>query len=61
MEIYNLKALKKQGIKRKGYTNTKPLDEKDIRFIKKYARYLLFKKIKDAFIQKNKRCSNRFH
>ena len=24
MEIYNLKALKKQGIKRKGYTNTKP-------------------------------------
>ena len=50
MEIYNLKALKKQGIKRKGYTNTKPLDEKDIRFIKKYARYLLFKKIKDAQI-----------
>ena len=37
-------------IKRKGYTNTKPLDEKDIRFIKKYARYLLFKKIKDAQI-----------
>ena len=50
MEIYNLKALKKQGIKRKGYTNTKPLDEKDIKFIKKYARYLLFKKIKDAQI-----------
>ena len=50
MEIYNLKALKKQGIKRKGYTNTKPLDEKDIRFIKKYARYLLFKKIKDTQI-----------
>ena len=50
MEIYNLKALKKQGIKRKGYTNTKPLDERDIRFIKKYARYLLFKKIKDAQI-----------
>ena len=50
MEIYNLKSLKKQGIKRKGYTNTKPLDEKDIRFIKKYARYLLFKKIKDAQI-----------
>ena len=50
MEIYNLKALKKQGIKRKGYMNTKPLDEKDIRFIKKYARYLLFKKIKDAQI-----------
>ena len=50
MEIYNLKALKKQGIKRKGYTNTKPLDEKDIRFIKKYTRYLLFKKIKDAQI-----------
>ena len=50
MEIYNLKALKKQGIKRKGYTNTKPLDEKDIKFIKKYARYLLFKKIKDTQI-----------
>ena len=50
MEIYNLKSLKKHGIKRKGYTNTKPLDEKDIRFIKKYARYLLFKKIKDAQI-----------
>ena len=50
MEAYNLKNLKKQGIMRKGYTNSKPLDERDYRFIKKYARYLLLKKIKDAQI-----------
>ena len=50
MESINLKNLKKTGIIRKGYNNGKPLDEKDIRFIKKYARYLLFKKIKDSQI-----------
>ena len=50
MENYTLKNLKKAGIKRKGYNNGKPLDEKDMKFIKKYARYLLFKKIKDSQI-----------
>ena len=50
MENYTMKNLKKAGIKRKGYNNGKPLDEKDMRFIKKYARYLLFKKIKDSQI-----------
>ena len=50
MEGYNLKSLKNAGIIRKGYNNGKPLDEKDMRFIKKYARYLLFKKIKDSQI-----------
>ena len=50
MENYTLKNLKKAGIKRKGYNNGKPLDEKDLKFIKKYARYLLFKKIKDSQI-----------
>ena len=50
MENFTLKNLRKAGIKRKGYNNGKPLDEKDIKFIKKYARYLLFKKIKDAQI-----------
>ena len=50
MENYTLKNLRKAGIKRKGYNNGKPLDEKDMRFIKKYARYLLFKKIKDSQI-----------
>ena len=50
METYNLANMKKQGINRKGYTSGKPLDERDYRFIKKYARYLLFKKIKDAQI-----------
>ena len=50
METYNLKNLKKQGVIRKGYTSGKPLDQRDLRFIKKYARYLLFKKIKDAQI-----------
>ena len=50
MENYTMKNLKKSGIKRKGYNNGKPLDEKDMRFIKKYARYLLFKKIKDSQI-----------
>ena len=50
MENYTLKNLKKAGIIRKGYNNGKPLDGKDIKFIKKYARYLLFKKIKDAQI-----------
>ena len=50
MENFTLKNLKKAGIKRKGYNNGKPLDEKDIKFIKKYARYLLFKKIKDSQI-----------
>ena len=50
MENYTMKNLKKTGIKRKGYNNGKPLDEKDMRFIKKYARYLLFKKIKDSQI-----------
>ena len=50
MEGYNLKNAKKTGIIRKGYNNGKPLDEKDNRFIKKYARYLLFKKIKDSQI-----------
>ena len=50
METYNLQNLKKQGITRKGYTSGKPLDQRDLRFIKKYARYLLFKKIKDAQI-----------
>ena len=50
MEGYNLKSLKNTGIIRKGYNNAKPLDEKDMRFIKKYARYLLFKKIKDSQI-----------
>ena len=50
MERYNLKNLKKMGVIRKGYTTGRPLDGRDIRFIKKYARYLLFKKIKDAQI-----------
>ena len=50
MEKYNLKNLKKQGVIRVGYTSGKPLDERDLRFVKKYARYLLFKKIKDAQI-----------
>ena len=50
METYNLKNLKKLGVIRKGYTSGKPLDQRDMRFIKKYARYLLFKKIKDAQI-----------
>ena len=50
METYNLRNLKKQGVIRKGYTSGKPLDQRDMRFIKKYARYLLFKKIKDAQI-----------
>ena len=50
METYNLANMKKKGINRKGYTSGKPLDERDYRFIKKYARYLLFKKIKDAQI-----------
>ena len=50
METYNLKSMKKKGVIRKGYTSGKPLDERDYRFIKKYARYLLFKKIKDAQI-----------
>ena len=50
MENYTLNNLKKAGIKRKGYNNGRPLDEKDLRFIKRYARYLLFKKIKDEQI-----------
>lgn len=50
MENYTLKNLKRAGIKRKGYNNGRPLDEKDLRFIKRYARYLLFKKIKDEQI-----------
>jgi hypothetical protein len=50
METYNLRNLKKMGVIRKGYTSGKPLDQRDMRFIKKYARYLLFKKIKDAQI-----------
>ena len=50
METYNLRNLKKQGVIRKGYTSGKPLDQRDMKFIKKYARYLLFKKIKDAQI-----------
>ena len=34
-------------IKRKGYMNHKPIDINDEKFIKKYAKYLLLKKIKD--------------
>ena len=37
METYNLRNLKKQGVIRKGYTSGKPLDQRDMRFIKKYA------------------------
>ena len=43
-ELLKVKTSKK--IKRKGYTEHKPIDENDEKFIKKYARYLLFKKIK---------------
>lgn len=50
MEGYSLKNYKSKGIYRKGYNNGRLIDEKDARFIKKYARYLLFKKIKDAGI-----------
>jgi len=42
--------LEKAGIIRQGYNSGKPLDSRDMRFIKKYARYLLLKKIKDSEI-----------
>lgn len=48
MEKYNLRALKNAGIRRPGYNTPRPLDSRDLRFIKRYARYLLFKKIKDS-------------
>ena len=50
MEKYNLRNLKNAGIRRPGYNTPKPLDSRDLRFIKRYARYLLFKKIKDSQI-----------
>ena len=46
MKTFSMKNMKKL-IKRKGYTEHKPIDEKDEKFIKKYAKYLLLKKIKD--------------
>lgn len=53
MKAYSLKFQKSKKIKRKGYTEHKPIDENDEKFIKKYARYLLFKKIKDDIIGDN--------
>jgi hypothetical protein len=47
MKILSMKNFLKHGVRRKGYTEHKPIDEKDDKFIRKYARYLLFKKIKD--------------
>ena len=51
MKILSLKNLKKHGVFRKGYSNHKPIDLKDEKFIKKYARYLFFKKIKDDLLK----------
>ena len=47
MKMLSMKNYLKHGVRRKGYTEHKPIDEKDDKFIRKYARYLLFKKIKD--------------
>ena len=47
MKLLSMKNYLKHGVRRKGYTEHKPIDEKDDKFIRKYARYLLFKKIKD--------------
>ena len=51
MKFLSLKNLKKNGVFRKGYSNHKPIDLKDEKFIKKYARYLFFKKIKDDLLK----------
>lgn len=51
MKILSLKNLKKHGVFRKGYSNHKPIDLRDEKFIKKYARYLFFKKIKDDLLK----------
>ena len=47
MKMLSMKNYLKHGVRRKGYTEHKPIDEKDDKFIRKYARYLLYKKIKD--------------
>jgi len=46
MKMWTMKNNLKHGVRRKRYTEHKTIDEKDDKFIRKDARYLLYKKIK---------------